>query len=113
MRIEAKLEPLGLALPELMQVLPGHSLAHADNGGLSPRVVPSRLIGFRRRCMERFRVVRSFDEAGGGASPDHASRVSGAPGSRVLFEAGWSYRRRPGRSLGRAAGRGAPQDRLE
>lgn len=26
---------------------------------------------------------------------------------------GWSYRRRPGSSLGRAAGRGAPPDRLE
>jgi hypothetical protein len=64
----------------------------------------------RGKYMERFQVVRSFDDAGGGDSPD---RASGAPGSRVLFDAGWSYRRRPGSSSGRAAGRGAPPDRLE
>jgi hypothetical protein len=70
-------------------------------------------MGFRGRCMERFQLVRSFDEVGGGDSPDHASRASGVPGSRVLFDARWSYRRRPSSSLGRAAGRGVPPDRLE
>ena len=99
MRIEAKVEVLCLALPEPMQVPPGHSHAHADNSGLSPRVGRSSLIGFRRRCMGRLRVVRSFDEAGGGDSLDHASRVSGAPRSRVL--------------LGHAAGQGVPPDRVE
>ena len=68
---------------------------------------------FRRKYTHRWRVVRSFDEAGGGDSPDHASRASGAPGSRMVFDAGWSYRRRLNFSLGHAVGRGAPPGRLE
>ena len=68
---------------------------------------------FRRRYTQRCRVVRSFDEVGGGSSPDHASCASGAPGSRVLFDAGWSYRRHLSFSLGRTVGRGAPPNRLE
>jgi hypothetical protein len=36
---------------------------------------------FRGRCMEQGRVVRSFDEAGGGSSPDHTSQ--GAPPDRL------------------------------
>jgi hypothetical protein len=31
-------------------------------------------MGFRERCMEQVRVVRSFDEAGGGHSPYRASQ---------------------------------------
>jgi hypothetical protein len=38
---------------------------------LAPR---NRFIEFRERCMERVRIVRSFDEAGGGHSPDRASQ---------------------------------------
>jgi hypothetical protein len=102
----------GLGHPELV-VPSGHRLVHADDSGLSPRVARSRLVGFRGRCMGQFRVVRPFDEAGGGDSPDHASRGSGALESRVLFDAGWSYRRRAGFSLGRALSRGAPPDRSE
>jgi hypothetical protein len=68
---------------------------------------------FRGTCMERVRVVRFFDEAAGADSPDHTSHSSGAPGSRVLFDAGRSYRRRPSSSLSYAASRGTPPDRLE
>jgi hypothetical protein len=100
----------GFGHPELV-VPSGHCLVHADDSALSPRVARSRLMGFRGRYMERFRVVRSFDEARDGDSTDHAGRATGAPGSRVLFDAGWSYRRRPNFSLGRAVGRGAPPDR--
>jgi hypothetical protein len=59
---------------------------------------------FRRRYTQRCRVVRFFDEAGGRYSPDHASLASGVPGSRVVFDAGWSYRRRLTFSLGHAVG---------
>ena len=68
---------------------------------------------FRRRYTQRCRVVRSFDEAGGRYSPDHASLASGAPGSRVVFDAVWSYRRNLSFSLGRTVGRGAPPIWLE
>jgi hypothetical protein len=68
---------------------------------------------FRGRCMEQVRVIRFFEEAGGGNSRDHTSRASGAPGSRVLFDAGRSCHRRPSSFLGRAAGRDAPLERLE
>jgi hypothetical protein len=81
--------------------------------GLSPWVARSRLMGLRGRYMERFRVVRAFNETGGGDSPDHASRASGAPWSHVLLDARWCYRRRPSSSLGRSAGRGALADWLE
>src|SRR5215210_3738406 len=60
----------------------------AWKSGLLAGVERSRLMRFRRRYTQRCRVVRSFDEAGGGYSPDHASRASGAPGSRVVFDAG-------------------------
>jgi hypothetical protein len=36
---------------------------------------------FRGTCMEQGQVVRSFDEAGGGDSPDHTSQ--GAPPGRL------------------------------
>ena len=70
-------------------------------------------MGFRGRCMERVRVIRFFDEAGGGNSPDHTSRASGAPRQRALFDAERSYRLHPSSFLGRAAGRDAPLERLE
>lgn len=70
-------------------------------------------MGFRRRCMERVRVVRSFDEAEGGDSPDHTSRTSRAPGPGVLFDTGLRYRRGPSPSLGCAEGRDTAPERLE
>ena len=57
------------------------------------------------------RVVRSFDEAGGGDSLDHTSRASRAHGSGVLFDTGWRYRRGPGSSLGCAEGRDTAPER--
>ena len=68
---------------------------------------------FRRRYTQRCRVVRSFDEAGGGSSPDYASLASGVPGSRAVFDGGWSYRRRLTFSLGHAVSRDTLPDRLE
>jgi hypothetical protein len=68
---------------------------------------------FQGRCMERVRVVWFFDEAGGGDSPNHLSRASEAPQACVLFDAGWSYRRRPSSSLKRAVGRSPAPDQLE
>ena len=85
----------------------------ARKSSLLAGVERSRLMRFRRRYTQRCRVVRSFGEAGGRYSPDHASRASGAPGSRVVFDAGWSYCRRLNFSLGHATGRGAPSARLE
>ena len=37
----------------------------------------------------------------------------GSPGSGMVFDARWSYRRRPSSSLRRTAGRGTSLDRLE
>ena len=68
---------------------------------------------FRRRYTQRCRVVRSFDEAGGRYSPDHASLASGAPGSRVVFDAVWSYRRNLSFSLGHAVSHNTQPNRLE
>jgi hypothetical protein len=99
----------GLGHPE--SVVPsGHRLVRADNGGPSPRIARRRLMGFRRRCMGRFGVVRSFDAVRSGASLD---RASGAPGPRALFGTGWSYHRCPSSSLGRPAGSGTQPDPLE
>ena len=70
-------------------------------------------MGLRGRRMERVRVVRSLDEAGGGDSPDHTSRASKAPGSGVLFDTGWRYHRGPGSYLGCAVGRDTAPERLE
>jgi hypothetical protein len=63
--------------------------------------------------MERVRVVRSFDETGGGDSSDYTSRASRAPGSGVLCDTGWKYRRGPSSSLGCAEGRDTAPERLE
>ena len=70
-------------------------------------------MGFRGRRMERVRVVRSFDEAGGGDSLDHMSCASRAYGSGALFDTGWRYRRGPSPSLGCAEGRDTAPERSE
>jgi hypothetical protein len=63
--------------------------------------------------MERIRVVGTFDEACGGNPVIYTRRASGAYGSHVLLNGGWTRDRHRSSPLGLAPSRGAPLDRVE